>query len=185
MRHNTQPFVALGIMLVFSSLVSAELKVDLGPPGRPDIGAPHFIEWKFDPTVPSKNFDGVTITLRGGLEAGIYKFGIDYGARLACDGVFAKDGQMEMVVSGLTSGPHTIATFHNSLWPPDVRARKFNVFINGVLTLTNLQPTTQVTNDYDVTSAYARFTAIAGEDVTLKFLSEANIVLNGFEIDSG
>src|SRR5687767_12717520 len=148
MRHKSKALLAWGIMLG-RFVPAAELKVDLGPPGRPDIGAPHFIEWKFDPNAPSNNFGGVSVTLRGGLETGIYKFGIDYGARLACDGVFVKGGQLELVISGLAPGPHTLATFHNSLWPPSQPIGKFSVFVNGVLTLTNLQPTTQVTNDYD------------------------------------
>src|SRR5688572_28123997 len=140
MRHNSEPLVVLGIMLACGPFVpAAELKVDLGPPGRPDIGAPHFTEWKFDPTAPSNNVASVGVTLKSGsgIEAGIYKFGIDYGARLTCDGVFVKGGQLEMVLSGLPPGSHTIATFHNSLWPQEQRAGNFNVFVNGALTLTN------------------------------------------------
>src|SRR5207302_68540 len=132
--------------------------------GRHDTAAPHFVEWQFDPAHPSTNFNGVTVTLRkagdadSGLETGIYKFGLDYGARLACDGVFAKDGsaggQMEMVISGLPPGPHSIATYHNSILPPEKPLARFNLYVNGLLALTNLQPTIQATNDYDVASAY-------------------------------
>jgi len=177
----------IGAWAVIPLPSAAELKVDLGPLGRPDIAAPHFVEWKFDPASPSMNFGGIKIILSSGhaLEAGIYKFGIDYGARVACDGIFVKEGSMEMVVSGLAPGPHTIATFHNSIWPPDRPVAKFKVFLDGSLTLTNFQPTTQVTNDYDLASAYVRFNSSAGQDVVLRFVPDASgpIVLNGFEID--
>ncbi len=178
---------------------AAGLKVDLSATGRHDTGAPHFIEWQFNPARPSTNFGGLTVTLRqtgnigGGLDTGLYKFGLDYDARLACDGVFVKHGeaggQMEMVISGLTPGPHTIVTYHNSLLPPQKSFGKFNLYVNGVLTFTNLQPTIQATNDYDVTSAYVHVTAEAGQDVVLKFVSTGpaavtNVILNGFEIDT-
>jgi hypothetical protein len=186
-RMNRETVVAIaGLWIVFCQHTpGAELKVDLGPTGRPDIGASRFIEWKFDPAAPSKNFGEVNVVLKSaaGLEAGIYKFGIDYGARLACDGVFVKGGEMEMLVSGLAPGSHTITTFHNSIWTPDRPVTKFNVFVNGVLTLTNIQPTTQVTNDYDIASAHVRFTAARGQDVVLKFVATGPIVLNGFEVD--
>jgi hypothetical protein len=184
-RETVVAIAGLGIV-VCQHMPGAELRVDLGPPGRPDIGAPRSIEWKFDPTAPTKNFGDVRVMLRSpaGLEAGIYKFGIDYGARLACDGVFAKGGEMEMVVSGLAPGSHTIATLHNSIWPPDRPVSRFNLLVNDVLTLTNLQPTTQVTNDYEIATAYVRVTAAGGQDVVLKFAATGPIVLNGFEIDA-
>src|SRR5260221_906233 len=175
------------------------IRVDLSPPGRPDTGAPHFVDWQFKPASPSMSFGGVTVTLRksgdagAGLEAGVYKFGLDYNAHLACDGVSVKGGEaggrMEMAVSGLSPGPHTITTYHNSLLPPDKRISKFNLFVNGVLTLSNVQPSIQVTNDYDAASAHVRVTVEAGKDVMLKFapIGSAtldNVVLNGFEIDT-
>src|SRR5262245_44604266 len=108
-RMNREIVVAIaGLGIVFCQYMPAgELKVDLGPLGRPNTGAPHFIEWKFDPFAPPKPFGEVSVMLRSsaGLEAAIYKFGIDYGARLACDGVFAK-GKMKMVLSGLAPGSH-------------------------------------------------------------------------------
>ncbi len=178
---------------------AAELKVDLSATGRHDTGAPHFTEWQFNPAHPASNFDGITVTLRqvgeggSGLDTGLYKFGLDYDARLACDGVFVKHGeaggQMEMVISGLTPGPHTIVTYHNSLVPKEKAFGKFDLYVNGVLTLTHLQPTVQATNDYEVTTACVQVVAEAGKDVVLKFVpvgpaAVTNVILNGFEIDT-
>ena len=183
-RETVLAIAGLGIAFA-QHIYPAQFKVDLGPTGRPDIRAPRFIEWPFDPAAPAKTFGQVNVTLRSptGLQAGIYKFGIDYGARLACDAVFAKDGQMEILLSGLPPGPHTITTFHNSIWPPDRPVSSFNLFVHGVLTLTNLLPTTQVTNDYDIATAHVSFTAAPAQHVLLKFIANGPIVLNGFEID--
>jgi hypothetical protein len=63
------------------------------------------------------------------------------------------------------------------------------VLLNGELVLTNLQPTIQATNDYEMTSAFVRVNAESGRDVVLQFLpvgpaAMTNIILNGFEIDA-
>jgi hypothetical protein len=180
-------------------VAAAELKVDLSATGRRDTGAPHFTEWQFNPAHPATNFGGITVTLRqvgetgSGLDTGLYKFGLDYDARLACDGVFVKHGeaggQMEMVIGGLTPGPHTIVTYHNSLVPKEKAFGTFDLYANGKSALTGIQPTVQGTNDYEVTSVCVPVMAEAGKDVVLKFVGTgssgtSNVVLNGFEIDS-
>jgi hypothetical protein len=190
----------LGAVLWSGTVVDAgELKVDIGPAGRPDLCAPHFVEWPFRPASPAMTFGGVTVRIQtpdgkpGRLDAGLYKFGLDYDARLACDGVFVKDGAvgdgLELIISGLSAGPHTIATYHNSLWPAAKAPGRFNLLVDGVLTLTNLQPTIQATNDYETTTAFVRVNVQRGREVVLKLVpagpaAVTNIVLNGFEIDA-
>ncbi|HKC85624.1 MAG TPA: T9SS C-terminal target domain-containing protein, partial [Blastocatellia bacterium] len=172
--------------------------MDLGGTGRANTGARHFIEWQFSPANPLLSRGGLTVRLRqtgeAALETGLYKFGLDYDARLAADGVMSRsddaNGGLEMIVTGLAPGLHTIATYHNSLLGPDQPLGRFNVYVNNVLTLSNLQPSIQVTNDYDIASAFVRVKAEAGKDVVLKFSpagsdGRASVVLNGFEIDSG
>ena len=178
---------------------ATELKVDIGPAGRPNQAAPHFIEWPFKPASPTMAWDNLTIRLQtpdaqsSQLDTAIYKFGLDYDARLACDGVFLKPGAaaggLEMIVSGLPAGPHTIATHHNSLWPAGKSPGAFNLYVDGTLALTNVQPTIQATNDYATTATYLTINAQSGHDVVLKFLpvgpaAVTNIILNGFEIDA-
>ncbi len=178
---------------------AAELKVDLGPAGRPNQGATHFVEWAFNPARPVMTCDGLTLSLRaaggqaGQLEAGMYKFGLDYDARLACDGVFLKDGAaaagLELVIGGLPAGPHTVATYHNSLWPAGKSPGGFNVLVDGQLTVTNLRPTIQATNDYEMTAAFFQVNARAGQEVVIGLVptgpaTVTNVILNGFEIDA-
>jgi len=180
---------------------AATLRVDVSRSGRNDTRAPDFVEWQVNPAQATTNFDGVNITLRqsGGdaskLEGGLYKSGIDTGARLACDGVLLRGAEaaagMELVFSGLIPGPHSLATFHNLTFAADPAAHRFDVSLNGAPVLTNVQPTVMVASDYDCASAFVRFTAEAGKDVVVKFTPSrrdasrpaAVLVLNGFELD--
>jgi hypothetical protein len=179
-----------------------ELKVDLSRfTGRADTAAPHFTEWQFNPASPSRTFGNVTVAFSkigsapGSIDSNWYKFGIDYGALLACDAVFINGGdaggQIQMTVSGLAPGQHTIATYHNSLQSPTRPISAFDIYVNGSLTVSNVQPTIQATNDYDIASAYFPVTASAGQNLVLTFIPRTNaavlitnIYINGFEIDS-
>jgi len=210
---NTKPFhkicpfragkmtaaMAGALLLPGLTLPAGELKVDIGPAGRPNQCAPHFMEWPFKPASPAMSFGSLTLRLQtpdgqpGQLDAAMYKFGLDYDARMACDGVFIKDGSrasgLELIISGLTAGPHTVATYHNSLWPASKSPGHFNVLVDGVVTRTNLLPTIQATNDYETTVAYVSINAQAGRDVVIQFIPQGaaavtNIILNGVEIDT-
>ncbi len=189
-------------LLALTLPLHAAVKVDVSRSGRGDTRAPGYIEWQVKPETASTNFGGVQFTLRqaGGdarkLEGGLYKSGIETGAKLACDGVLLRGAEasvgLELVLSGLAPGPHTLATFHNVTFAADAGSHRFDVSLNGAMALTNVQPTVLVTNDYDCASAFMRFTAEAGKDVALKFTpslhdgtaSAAVVVLNGFELDA-
>ncbi len=92
-------------------------RVDLNPAnGRADILTPEAENWAFDVASPSKTFDGVTVSLRSPspLMVRWYKPLLVHGATLTSDGV-AADGSLEIVLSGLSPGRHSLATFHNLL----------------------------------------------------------------------
>ena len=171
-----------------------ELRVDLSRSGRRDTAASHFIEWQVNPENPSTNFGAIKVTLRavsGKLEGGLYKSAIDYGARLACDGIITsragRNGALELVISGLAPGAHRIATYHNSTWPAERSCGPFELFVNGALARTNIQPSVQVTNDYDIASTYTQVLAEPDNEVVLRFQTigtATNVILNGFEIDT-
>ena len=119
-------------------------------------------------------------------------------SKLASDGItvapsFATEGgQIQMTVTGLTAGKHSLLTFHNagdsavqlgSLAP--VKA-----YLNGVLAAT-FTPSIRA-KDRDTPTAYFTFSTASASDVTT-ILFEAddasaattrNVVINGFEIDT-
>src|SRR5690242_18387622 len=172
------------------------IKVDLNSnDGRKDVLTPHWSNWAWhEGHSGSQKFGDVTVTFRAAsndiLSPILYKGLIDYGATMAADGVVAKGGAkdgVEMVISGLTPGKHTVVTYHNELH--DVEPASFNVSVDGATQLKNFLPTNRATNDYDVASAFLELEAYAGKDVVIKFVpnksgSNPNFIINGFEIDS-
>ncbi len=161
---------------------------------RNDTGAPYWIEWQVPNGRSTKRkFENVTVTLRQGdvnapaLEGQWYKVGLASGALLACDGVFVPAGAIEIVLDGLTPGPHTLVTYHNSLWNDP--AASYIISVNGKTAVNDLSPSSQVLDDQDMACAFVDFEAKAGEPVVVRITSVGagtrnRVILNGFEIDA-
>jgi hypothetical protein len=176
---------------------AAELKVDLNQNnGRKDTLTPGWENWAFENgRSASKTFGNVTVTFRSvsdtPLNGVLYKGALDYGARMAADGIRIQEprGQdaIEMVISGLAPGRHTVVTYHNET--DRVAPAPLDVLVDDAVQVRGLVPGQRATNDYDVPSAFVEFTAKAGQDVVVRFRSsEPNTgrspVINGFEIDT-
>ena len=169
------------------------VKVDLSGSARSDTAAPRYIEWQFDQANPATNFGAIKVTLRkvgpeGVLQSGLYKFGIDFGARLACDGIQTRGAAMEMTLAGLSPGRHTLTTFHNALQASGQPPAKFDVYVDDKVVLTKVQASVQVTNDYEIASACFAVNAKPDQELIVRFVpadtsDKGGIVLNGFEID--
>ena len=78
-----------------------------------------------------------------------WKPGFDYPARMASDGVVVR-GKLELVLSGLASGRHSLATYHNTF--TDAKPNRITVAAPGGATVT-VTPTNQVKHDADAASA--------------------------------
>ncbi len=201
-KRNTAiaiPATALCAILLVQTIAAgaAELKVDLNPPERrADVLSPHWENWAWkEARSGSQTFGGITVTFRaapdGILTPVFYKGSLDYGARMAADGISIRDSSgsngVDMVVSGLTPGKHTIVTYHNEM--RDVVPTKFDVLVDGAVRIRGFMPTRRATNDYDVAAAMVQVDATAGQDVVLHFQPEnpgagPGPVVNGFEIDT-
>ena len=118
-------------------------------------------------------------------------------ARLASDGVTVADGDagagIEMRISGLGAGKHTLLTYHNTMDDPKNGSfSPLDVFVNGEKVVSELAPGNRVLKNADMPSAYVvfevddsqtetavRFVPVAGTDAGIR-----NVVINGFEIDT-
>jgi hypothetical protein len=186
--------IFLPLLLAVLAAEAAEIKVDLGLAARPGAGATHFTEWRFDPAQPATNFGDITVTLRAAdsatkLDGALYKGGLDVASMLTCDGVVASGGALEMVISGLAPGAHTVTTYHNSLQPPAKFVCPLETFVNGIASEQRVTPTAQVSNDHDAATAFFQVNVEKGGAVTLKFSPVGtngirDVTLNGFEIDT-
>ena len=183
---------------------SASIKIDFSIAGRAEAIDPNFLAWVVnDGNVLSSNFSGITITFtkKGPYGAGLtgdwWKSGVDdLHCLMADDGMTVDSGdlggQIEMRISGLSPGPHTIATYHNSFADPSANTfSPLNISVNGVLTITNLVPSNRVTNNYDAASAFMQVVAEEDQDVVILYqadtnstASSKNVWINGLEIDT-
>lgn len=196
--------LALAVLSVEPALVAAErVRVDVGAEdGRRDTGTPYWQTWKVKQggEATSRNFGDVTVTLRAiedavdGLDTFLTKTGIDTGATMATDGVASAtgDGGIEIELRGLTAGPHTFVTYHNSI--RDEPPSRLTVSCRGVKVGEGsdehvaVQPSQQVSHNDDAASAFFSFVAEADKPVVIRILANEGgarrvAVLNGFEID--
>jgi hypothetical protein len=189
--------VMVGVTASLNTASAAELKVDLNQNnGRKDALSQNWENWIFENgKSASKTFGNVTVTVRspsGDELAGVmYKGALDYGARMAADGIRLQEPAgreaIEMVISGLSPGRHTLVTYHNET---DVTApTPLDILVGDEVRTRGLLPTQRSVNDYDVASAFIEFTAQAGKDVVIRFRpreagAKTSVVINGFEIDT-
>ena len=170
--------------------------------GRRDTQTPHWETWKVkNGREARQTFGDVSVTLRaveqkGGITSFLSKAGIDTGATMATDGVSSTHG-IEMEIVGLSAGPHTVVTYHNSIRDEPVgRLRvayfsselKDNVNTDGATESTSAITSSIARHDDDVASAFLYFVATADKPVMIRIISDKRtrgrpVLLNGFEID--
>jgi hypothetical protein len=171
------------------------IRVDLSPSfRRNDTGAPHWQEWQVENgRTATRQIQGVTVTLRQGavggavLEGQWSKKGLAAGALMACDGVFVPNGAIEIMLDGLKPGPHTLVTYHNSIW--DQTLGPYTISVDSRPVIRGLTPSSLVDCDEDAASGFLAFQAQSGRPVVVRIESERpdkadKIILNGLEIDA-
>jgi hypothetical protein len=200
MKQMTQIFrlVVCLMAATVSGVHAQELKVDLNPPeNRKDILTPHWENWAWhEGNSGSQTFGNVTVTfraMRGGVLASVlFKGALDFGATMAADGImsenFTNSHGIDMIISGLTPGKHTVVTYHNEV-RDHVSPAVLDVFIGDDQKVKGLVSTYRATNDYEVASAFLEIEAVAGKDVVVHFQPEKSsanhsLIINGFEIDT-
>ncbi|MGO4771970.1 T9SS type A sorting domain-containing protein [Flavobacterium sp. W22_SRS_FK3] len=183
------------------------VKIDFDQSGRQtaEVGDPDYTPWVITTNSDTKTVNGVKFTLtRVGdkgdlLGTNWYKTGISAPtyARLVCDGVTVKNGtaneggQIEVRISGLETGTHTLLAFLNAVDSPVYTFSPIDISINGNLIIDNLIPSVRALKTADAKSAYLTFQATTGNDVVIIFAAERsgtetykNVMLNGFELNT-
>ncbi|WP_281336092.1 T9SS type A sorting domain-containing protein [Flavobacterium eburneipallidum] len=200
-----------GIALLSTATIVAQnpvVKIDFDQSGRQpaEVNEPGYIPWVIASGITaSKTENGVTFTINKGdkgtqLATNWYKAGLlapDY-ARLISDGVFVKDGTanqggaIELRISGLATGNHTVLAFLNAVDSPTTNTfSPIDVSVNGTLVFDNVIPSVRALKTADAKSVYLKFQATAGTDVVILFAAETsgkenvkNVMLNGFELNT-
>ena len=183
------------------------VKIDFDQSGRQsaEVSEPGYIPWVITTNTASRTENGVTFTItRVGDKGDIlgtnwYKTGIQTPsyARLVCDGLTVKNGtaneggQIEVRISGLETGTHTLLAFLNAVDSPVYTFSPIDISIDGNLVIDNLIPSVRALKTADAKSAYLTFQATTGTDVIILFAAERsgtetykNVMLNGFELNT-
>lgn len=195
----------LGSSLLFAQ--TPVIKVDINQTGRPEasVTEPGYRPWPVKAgAADSMSFDGVKVKfthIKGigtGLVSNWYKAGIDppnFGY-LTGDGITVKDGgvddKIEMRISGLPAGPHSLLTFHNTVDNPATNTfSHINIYLNGKKEVAALMPSNRQLRPSTVPTAYLQFAAVANEDVVVLFepvdtstAKVKNVFINAFEINT-
>ena len=205
------PFLFLISCYVTTSAQHPVYKIDLNQTGRTDaeVNEIGYTSW----TLASSVVDTATLALSGGvtvklirkgpygdrLSTNWYKAGIQtpYFARLVCDGVRVNNGnggaQIEMRISGLPTGRHSILTYHNNVDNPTTGPfAPIDVYLDGVQKYDNLALSVRETVTANVPVAYMYADAVAGQDVVVWYVADTttgvaikNFMINGIEINTG
>ncbi|WP_140485510.1 polysaccharide lyase family 1 protein [Flavobacterium sp. GSA192] len=193
-----------GTMITFTFSVGAQnqntipvtksLKVDFDLAQRRtlEVNDPNYISWPIsEGTQFEKSFGDLKVTMKGAINSSWHKTGMQapFYARLVSDGIVA-DKSVEMEISGLSKGHHSLLVFSNTFDSPELaNYAPVSIFVNGVFIQT-IQPTNRVTATIQAATSYINFNAETGKDVVIRFEADAKatgkiqkVILNGFELD--
>jgi hypothetical protein len=171
------------------------VKVDFDFSGRrsEEVSDPNYSSWPItEQTEAEKTFNNVTFKLKGNFSSKWFKTGMNapFYSRLASDGL-ATDKNLEMTISGLKEGQHSLLTFHNTF--DKIEGKTFapvKIYVNDKLVETVIS-SNRATSTIDAATAYIIFNAQAGKNVVIRFELDSKatdliqqMVINGFEIDT-
>lgn len=176
---------------------AGELHVDLNPAEpRRDVQALGWQNWPCQ-AAPElrRSFGPLSVTLRthpsNRLELVWVKAFLDDGVRLGSDGVAVQGppGQtwLELVLEGLSSGRHSLATWHNE--PRAVEPTPLEIWVDNEKRAGPFLPSSRARHDDDLTTAWVEFEAEEGRPVRVRFrpaggaAGQSGVVLNGFALD--
>lgn len=183
---------------------SPTVMVDFDMAGRPasEVNETGYTSWPVEsgPST-SRTIRGVTFTLthRGGtrITSNWYKAGIQtpYFARLVCDGISVADGtsgaELQMTISGLTAGNHTLLLYHNNVDNPASNTfSPIDIYVNGSLSVNNLRPSARATSTEAAATSFLNFSVSGGQNVVIRVMADSassasnkNVIINGFELN--
>ena len=159
-----------------------------------EVHDPNYDSWVIiDAKEAEKTFNNVNFKLKGNFTSKWYKVGMNapYYNRLGSDGLVTAEN-LELKISGLKAGKHTLLTFHNAF---DVITGKtfspIKIYVNGKLQET-INASQRANMKIDAAMAYITLNAEKGKDVIVRFEIDPTtnpdivkqIVINGFEIDT-
>ncbi|MFT3753118.1 MAG: T9SS type A sorting domain-containing protein [Paludibacter sp.] len=212
--------VMLTVNWAFNFAQTPMVKVDLNMEGRAEleVNEPGYTPWALARVhTDSKILSGVTFTLTANGPTSISTFRANWNKanvqsptymRLVGDGLRidndtmlkypGKSAIIELKISGLAVGKHTIQTYHNTYEDiTKISLAPMNVYLNDILINSNIKRTVLVTKKADATVLMTTLNVTqAGQDMVLKFeadpnfvpesgkTADRNVIINAFELNA-
>jgi hypothetical protein len=192
-------FAGLLCGLLPSSEVLAQnpvVRVDLNFNGRNEgeVHEPGYFPWAVGAgKSESRTFEGIKVELKGTFTSDWYKAGVQAPsyAKWVNDGLVS-DGPVELVISGLPDGNHSLLTVHNTFEKLENNtSAPLDIYVDGKLVTDNLVPSNRAEHTIRSQMAYLSLNAKSGKAVVVRFevdprsnASIKRVVLNGFEINT-
>ena len=172
--------------------------------------------WFTGGDVTSNTINGVFFTFRRvgptgtSLKSDRYSAGLTtagWSAKLVSDGITfnpdhigntvgvstAPGTQIELTISNLSVGPHTLLTWHNT-WqsPASYTFCPLNVYVDGIQVITNMPVSNRVTNNADAAYSYVNLVVLdTNQNIVVRYegstnftVTDMNFCINGFELDT-
>lgn len=138
-----------------------------------------------------KTINDLNFKLKGNFSSKWYKLGMSapFYSKLASDGLATAE-TLEMVISGLKAGKHSLLTFHNTF--DNIEGKTFSpvkIYVNNKWVETVI-PSNRSNSKIETATAYLTFNAEANKEVVIRFELEngkdfiQQMLINGFEIDT-
>lgn len=203
MKNLRQIIVSMFLITVPALHAVESVKVDLNMSGRSttETNEPGYTSWIIQNGLSDVlQLGDLTVTLtskgEGALKSNWYRAGIT-AAQLANDGVLVADipegsenVSIELKISGLPQGEHTLLTYHNQVDNPASNTfAPIAIYFNGQLIKSSLAPTVRVESNALAAKFYTDFTINDNEDAVFEFkittnsdASNKTVIINGFEI---
>ena len=171
------------------------LRVDLNIGNRQEaeVNEPEYIPWPINGGADSMTVEGVKIAFKNGaITYGWYKAGVQAPnyARLVNDGIVSDN--VEMHLTGLQNGKHTLVTYHNTFDNPATNVfGPMDVYLNGVLTIDDLELTNRVLSNDASTTVFFELEVNDTNPIVIRFQSDPlpettneNITICGFHLNT-
>ena len=165
--------------VLFAQTPSFKVDFNIGTRQASEVNDPNFIGWPiFTAYESSDTLQSVIVKLKGlklnldtaSYTSGWYKAGIQSPnyARLSCDGVVGS--VLELSFRKLPAGTHTLLSYHNTYDGPTAWVyNPIKIYVNNVLTVSNLMPTNRELVLSKIPIAYLTFAVKDTEEVKIRF----------------
>jgi len=189
MKNYTFLIIVLVFGLFFNFQLFSQipiLKVDINEDSRKEseVNNPGYYPWSVENIPASYSVEGITFSLKNG--TGIsswYKTAVQapFYAQLANDCILTED--VELHISGLQNGKHSLVTFHNTVGNPDNNIfSTINIYVNDVKVIDSLQPSNRVLSNDSCATAYMEFEVTNSDTVVIRFQSAPKTSTTSFGI---